>query len=106
MPAISPPTSHDGRRGELRRRRNCARQERWPRCALLDEDSLAAATPIAGLSERGARRLFGRLAALGAIRELTERATSGSTGSERWREAGRMAANSAANSRTCRPLCA
>ena len=43
--------------------------------ALLDEDSLAAATPIAGLSQRGARRLFERLAALGAIRELTGRAT-------------------------------
>lgn len=43
--------------------------------ALLDEDSLAAATPIAGLSERGTRRLFERLAALGAIRELTGRAT-------------------------------
>jgi len=43
--------------------------------ALLDQDSLAAATPIAGLSERGTRRLFERLAALGAIRELTGRAT-------------------------------
>jgi hypothetical protein len=43
--------------------------------ALLDQDSLAAATPIAGLSERGMRRLFERLAALGAIRELTGRAT-------------------------------
>jgi hypothetical protein len=43
--------------------------------ALLDQDSLAAATPIAGLSERGTRRLFERLGALGAIRELTGRAT-------------------------------
>jgi Protein of unknown function (DUF1403) len=43
--------------------------------ALLAEDSLAAATPIAGLSERGTRRLFERLGALGAIRELTGRAT-------------------------------
>ena len=43
--------------------------------ALLDEDLLAAATPIAGLSERGTRRLLLRLAALGAIRELTGRAT-------------------------------
>jgi hypothetical protein len=43
--------------------------------ALLDEDSLAAATPIAGLFERGTRRLFERLVALGAIRELTGRAT-------------------------------
>ena len=43
--------------------------------ALLDEDLLSAATPIGGLSERGARRLFDRLVALGAIRELTGRAT-------------------------------
>ena len=47
--------------------------------ALLDEDSLSAATPISGLSERGARRLFERLferlVALGALRELTGRAT-------------------------------
>jgi Protein of unknown function (DUF1403) len=43
--------------------------------ALLDEDSLAAAPPIAGLSERGTRRLFERLGALGAIRERTGRAT-------------------------------
>ena len=43
--------------------------------ALLDQDLLAAATPIAGLSERGTRRLLLRLAALGAIRELTGRAT-------------------------------
>jgi hypothetical protein len=41
--------------------------------ALLDEDSLSAATPIGGLSERGARRLYDRLVALGAIRELTGR---------------------------------
>ena len=43
--------------------------------ALLDDDSLSAATPISGLSERGARRLFDRLVALGAVRELTGRAT-------------------------------
>jgi len=43
--------------------------------ALLDEDSLAASSQIVGLSERGARRLFDRLVALGAIRELTGRAT-------------------------------
>jgi len=43
--------------------------------ALLDEDSLSAATPLTGLSERGARRLFERLVALGAARELTGRAT-------------------------------
>jgi hypothetical protein len=43
--------------------------------ALLDEDSLSAAGKISGLSERGARRLFERLVALGAVRELTGRAT-------------------------------
>ena len=44
--------------------------------ALLDDDSLSASSKIGGqMSERGARRLFDRLAALGAIRELTGRAT-------------------------------
>jgi hypothetical protein len=44
--------------------------------ALLDDDSLSAATKIgAQISERGARRLFDRLVALGAIRELTGRST-------------------------------
>ena len=43
--------------------------------ALLDEDSLSSATNIPGLSERGARRLFDRLVSLGAVRELTGRAT-------------------------------
>ena len=44
--------------------------------ALLEEDSLSAATRIGGqISERGARRLFDRLVALGVIRELTGRAT-------------------------------
>ena len=44
--------------------------------ALLDEDSLSASSKIGGqMSERGARRLFDRLVSLGAIRELTGRAT-------------------------------
>ena len=44
--------------------------------ALLDDDALGASSKIGGqLSERGARRLFDRLVALGAIRELTGRAT-------------------------------
>jgi hypothetical protein len=44
--------------------------------ALLDDDSLSASTKIGGqISERGARRLFDRLVSLGAIRELTGRAT-------------------------------
>ena len=43
--------------------------------ALLDDDSLSAGTKFSALSERGARRLFDRLVAIGAIRELTGRAT-------------------------------
>ena len=44
--------------------------------ALLEEDCLGASSEIGGqLSERGARRLFDRLVALGAVRELTGRAT-------------------------------
>ena len=44
--------------------------------ALLDEDFLSASSKIGGqISERGARRLFDRLVALGAVRELTGRAT-------------------------------
>ena len=44
--------------------------------ALLDEDCLAASSELGRqISERGARRLFDRLVALGAIRELTGRAT-------------------------------
>lgn len=43
--------------------------------ALLDDDALASAADIPGLSDRGLRRLFDRLVALGAIRELSGRAT-------------------------------
>lgn len=43
--------------------------------ALLDDESLGASKKISGLSDRGARRLFDRLVTLGAIRELTGRAT-------------------------------
>ena len=44
--------------------------------ALLDDDSLGVSAKIGGpMSERGARRLFDRLVALSAIRELTGRAT-------------------------------
>ncbi len=42
---------------------------------LLGDDAVAAAAPIAGLSDRARRRLFDRLVALGAARELTGRAT-------------------------------
>ena len=43
--------------------------------ALLADDAVSAAAPIAGLSDRARRRLFERLVALGAARELTGRAT-------------------------------
>ena len=44
--------------------------------ALLDDDSLSVSAKIGGqISTRGARRLFDRLVGLGAIRELTGRAT-------------------------------
>jgi Protein of unknown function (DUF1403) len=44
--------------------------------ALLDDDSLSASSKIGGeISERGARRLFDQLVALGAVCELTGRAT-------------------------------
>ncbi len=43
--------------------------------ALLADDAVSAAAPIAGLSDRARRRLFDRLVALGAARELTGRST-------------------------------
>ena len=46
-----------------------------PVVRMLEEDSLSAATKLPGLSERGARRLFERLVALQAVRELTGRPT-------------------------------
>ena len=43
--------------------------------ALLADDAVSAAAPIAGLSDRARRRLFDRLVSLSAARELTGRAT-------------------------------
>jgi hypothetical protein len=43
--------------------------------ALLADDAVSAAAPIAGLSDRARRRLFERLMRLGAARELSGRAT-------------------------------
>ncbi len=43
--------------------------------ALLADDAVSAAAPIAGLSDRARRRLFERLVALGGARELTGRPT-------------------------------
>jgi hypothetical protein len=42
--------------------------------ALIGDDAVSAAAPIPGLTDRARRRLFERLARLGAARELTGRA--------------------------------
>lgn len=42
---------------------------------LLSDDALVASQQIAGMSDRGLRRLFDRLVALGAVRELSGRPT-------------------------------
>lgn len=42
---------------------------------LLSEDAIVASQKIAGISDRGLRRLFDRLSELGAVRELTGRPT-------------------------------
>lgn len=43
--------------------------------ALLGQDAVGPALRVRGLSDRGLRRLFDRLTALGAVRELTGRAS-------------------------------
>ncbi len=43
--------------------------------ALLGDDAVVAAAPIAGLTDRARRRLFERLVTLEAARELTGRTT-------------------------------
>jgi hypothetical protein len=43
--------------------------------ALIADDAVSAAAPLPGLSDRARRRLFERLVALGAARELTGRPT-------------------------------
>lgn len=42
---------------------------------LLDDDAIVASEQIAGMSDRGLRRLFDRLVELGAVRELSGRPT-------------------------------
>lgn len=42
---------------------------------LLDDDALVASQPMAGMSDRGLRRLFERLNELGAVRELSGRSS-------------------------------
>jgi Fic family protein len=43
--------------------------------SLFSQDALVASQTIAGISDRGLRRLFDRLTELGAVRELTGRPT-------------------------------
>ena len=74
-PAISAGSRAAGAKA-ARSRRNCAPRGQGPRCWRCSTRILAASSKIGGqMSERGARRLFDRLVALGAIRELTGRAT-------------------------------
>ena len=42
---------------------------------LHDEDAVPPSARIGAISDRGLRRLFDRLVALGAVRELTGRST-------------------------------
>ena len=42
--------------------------------ALLDQDAVGPCLRVRGLSDRGLRRLYDRLASLGAVRELSGRA--------------------------------
>lgn len=42
---------------------------------LLSDDAIVASENIAGMSDRGLRRLFDRLVELGAVRELSGRPT-------------------------------
>jgi hypothetical protein len=42
---------------------------------LLCGDAMVASDPVAGMSDRGLRRLFDRLMELGAVRELSGRPT-------------------------------
>ena len=64
------------RRPARRGRAKAARQrQEGALAALLADDAVSAAAPIPGLSDRARRRLFERLVALGAARELTGRTT-------------------------------
>ncbi|RVA74173.1 DUF1403 family protein, partial [Mesorhizobium sp. M7A.F.Ca.CA.001.11.2.1] len=47
---------------------------------LLSDDAIVASEKIAGMSDRGLRRLFDRLVELGAVRELSGRPTFRSYG--------------------------
>ncbi|MES0021261.1 DUF1403 family protein [Mesorhizobium sp. M0036] len=51
---------------------------------LLSDDALVASKEIAGMSDRGLRRLFDGLVDLGALHELSGRTTSEFTGCSRW----------------------
>ena len=75
-PSTWPRTCRAARPGSRTPRQNCAPRGRAGRLeALLADDAVSAAAPIPSLSDRARRRLFERLVALGAARELTGRAT-------------------------------
>ena len=75
-PAISRLNLADARKNCCRRPRNCAPRERGRRCGRCSTTTCSAPRrQPAGISERGARRLFDRLVALNSVRELTGRAT-------------------------------
>ena len=75
-PATSPPTLAGGRKGCWRSSRNCAPRGLRPRCRRCSTRIPQRGDEICrAISKRGSRRLFDRLVALGAVRELTGRAT-------------------------------
>ncbi|MET2832841.1 DUF1403 family protein [Mesorhizobium shangrilense] len=58
------------------RRRNCGRKGRAPSSrSCFPTDAVVASQEIAGISDRGLRRLFDRLLERGAVRELSGRPT-------------------------------
>ena len=75
-PAISLPSSGVARKISSRSRRGLrARGAGTVIATLLDEDAVVASARRGAISDRGARRLFDRLVALGGVRELTGRPT-------------------------------
>ena len=72
---ISPRTSPAARRASPRPRQSCGRKETRARSRRWSPTAPSPPGADRGLSDRARRRLFERLVALGAARELTGRAT-------------------------------